>query len=165
MNMGIGHGDPAIETLFQTSGLPNNDKALQRPNKKPTAFSSNRLFVCVRPARCLVQRRPTLNAELVDSVFQCFTWTELRHFSFLDFDGFTCAWVTASASSAGRNGKSAEANQSYGTAFFQLLFNSSDNGIKRAASSSFRDICFGSDVFNEFCFVHSDNPKLVNYDG
>ena len=102
---------------------------------------------------------------LVYSVFQGFTWTELRHFCFLDLDCFASAWVTASARSAGRHSESAETYQRYSAAFFELLLNSADYGVKRAASCGFRDISFGSDVFNEFCFVHSDNPKLVNYDG
>lgn len=69
-------------------------------------------------------------AHLVDGVFQCFARTEFRYLGFFDFDGFACTWVTASAGGAGRNSKCTETDQCHCTAFFQLLFNGSDNSIK-----------------------------------
>ena len=87
-------------------------------------------------------------------VFQRLTCTEFRRFGSRNNQFFTGLRVAAFAFSAFAHVESAEANQSYGVAFFQSGGNSLGKTIQCLAGSSLGNVSFLSNRLNQFRLVH-----------
>src|SRR3546814_15451767 len=87
--------------------------------------------------------------RLVDGVFQGLAGTEFRYFGFFDLDCFASARVAAGAGGAFGNGKGTESNKRYRALLFKGGFYGTDQRLEGAAGISLRQICLGSNVFDQ----------------
>ena len=90
----------------------------------------------------------------VDGVLEPFTWAELWHIRFLDFDHSTGTRVTSGTGCTLANGKGAKTDQGHGAALFQGGAHRTDQRIERAARSRFRNVSLFGDVLDQFVLVH-----------
>ncbi len=94
-------------------------------------------------------------------VFQGFTGTEFRSFRSSDGQRLAGFGVTALTLGALAYVESAKTNQSYCLTFFQSGSNSIHHTVQSFACSSFRDIGFLSNCFNQFRLVHNKSLSIV----